>query len=104
DRIVDRVLRMPDAAPRPALTPAGPVLRRKCSCDGTCESCSSESSDEDHGAVPRKPASATLPAQLAAAPPIVQRCSCGSADCPSCASSDQIQKKARVGGFDDPLE
>ncbi len=44
DRVADRVMRMPapEVVRRPATSDGEPLIRRKCSCGGTCEKCQME--------------------------------------------------------------
>jgi hypothetical protein len=58
DRVADHVMRMSPGVPRPAMSEAGPGLQRKCSCGGSCDKCTAEASDDEHGQLRRKAAAA----------------------------------------------
>ncbi len=71
DRVADQVMRMPEPAAdqswRPRMPPRsgvagyptasehGALVRRKCSCGGSCDKCKSQESDDEHGKLQRKP-------------------------------------------------
>jgi Domain of unknown function (DUF4157) len=73
DRIADRVLHIPEAAPRPAarLPAGGDSVQRKYSSGEGCDSCRSEAAGDDHGPVRMKPSVAALAAARSVPPPIV---------------------------------
>jgi hypothetical protein len=73
DRIADRVLHIPEAAPRPAarLPAVGDSVQRKYSSGEGCDSCRSEAAGDDHGPVRMKPSAAALATARSVPPPIV---------------------------------
>jgi hypothetical protein len=64
DRVADHVMRMPAATPTRS---SAPLLRRKCSCEGSGERCAACSAEQEE-VLHRKATSAVTPAE---APPIV---------------------------------